>query len=627
MGIQVDWQITEEDGQIRDKPREPRPSWWRRGGMILLVLLILVAGWVWWRLYSVEVALRDSIQAVLDFEHDAFLAGDGELFFSVYEDDLVFQSAQLHPEQQASHAMGWHVTSAELHENHVWANISAEVDGVSQQRIAFFEETQYGFVHLASDPAYWGAEQTLTQAWGPLRFPQADAQWAEKMATTVANALQNVQREEDLPFSVVIRPDYQTSISPRLISYPSPQLAGLDANGEPTAEYWRGLERAITSRFAPVTIRYAIPFPTPDHTLTQLFERLAGEFVAQHGENHVSIELVPAEALTGEPQTWLPTVDAAFLSPTEQLIKQGLIYDLSTFATEDSTFEPGDYYDQAWRSPWWQERLWAVPWSMSINLLYFDKDVFRNQNLPEPKAEWTWDELRAVLTQINPPKNEDSIFVDGSRDTLFALAYSHDTGCVKAACASTLTQSGVQATLDWYQQMVGQEQVMADLGNLSPDQRLQAIRRTQSAHKFNAMWVDSVINYEYQLVLQPTGLLPFLRRSPDAPLVMPIHVRSHIMSHTTEHPYWTWQWLNFLSHQAPPPRHIPARPSVANEFDFWQRLPPDIAQMMQIVTTNAQPLMIGDETYFTWEKLAGVANGTLTLEEAAKPVETEWFGR
>jgi len=37
--------------------------------------------------------------------------------------------------------------------------------------------------------------------------------------------------------------------------------------------------------------------------------------------------------------------------------------------------------------------------------------------------------------------------------------------------------------------------------------------------------------------------------------------------------------------------------------------------------------MIGDESYFTWEKLAAVVNGELTLEEAAKPVETPWFVR
>lgn len=629
MGIQVDWQITEDDGdgQIRHKPRQPLSPWWRRGIITILVFFILIAGWVWWRLYSVEVALRDDIQAVLDFEHEAFLAGDGELFFSVYEDDLTFQSAQLHPQQQAPHAAGWRVMDAELQNKVIWANLSAEVDAVSQQRIAFFEQTQYGLVHLASDPAYWGEEQSLSQAWGTLRFSQADAPWAEQMTSRIGMALQNAQLEQILPFSVVIRPDFQVSLAPNQVTYPSPQLVGLDMNGQPTAEYWAGLEGAVSAHFAPVTIRYALPLTTPDHTLTQLFERFANEFATLHEANRVSIELVPTQELAGTPQTWLPTVDAALLSPTEQLIKQGFIHDLSSFAEQDEGFDQGDYYDQASRSVWWQERLWAMPWSMSTNLLYFDKEVFRHYDLPEPTADWTWNELSAVLTQVDIPKNEDSIFVDGSRDTLFALAYSQDRGCIDAACASTLTETGVLAALEWYEQIVVQEQVMADLGNLSPEQRLQAVRRTQSAHKLNAMWVDSVVNYEYQRVLQPTGLLPFPRRSADARLVMPIRVHSHIMSHTTQHPYWTWQWLNFLSHQMPPPRHIPARPSVAAEFDFWQRLPPEIAQMMQIVTANAQPLMIGDESYFTWEKLAGVANGKLTLEEAAKPVETPWFVR
>ncbi len=627
MSTQVEWQITEDDGEIHQTPRQPLSPRWRGAIIVVLALLLVTGGWFWWRLYSIEVALHDSIQAVLDFEHDAFLAGNGELFFSVYEDDLAFQSTQLHPHQQAAHAAGWQVVSTEIQNSLIWATLKANVNGTEQQRIAFFKDTQYGFTRLANQPAYWGDPQTRLSAWGTLYFSQADAQWAEQMEKTIAAGLQKVESNSNLPFSVVIRTDFMVDLTPNQISYPSPQLFGLDMDGQPIPEYWQGLEDAVTTHFSPITIRYALPLATPENTLSQLFERFANEFAAQHAENRVSIELVPTQELVGTPQTWLPTVDAAYLSPTEELIKQGFIYDLSHFAEQDEAFDQQDYYDQASISVRWQERLWAIPWSMSINLLYFDKEVFRNHDLPEPIADWTWNELSNVLTQINIPKNEDSIFVDGSRDTLFSLAYSHDTGCVNGACASKLTEAGVQVALEWYKRIVVEQQVMADLGNLSPDQRLQAIRRTQSAHKWNAMWVDSVVNYEYQRVLQPTGLLPFPRRATDAPLVMPIHVHSHIMSQTTEHPYWTWQWLNFLSHQMPPPRHIPARPSVAAKFGFWQRLPPEIAQMMEIVTTNAQPIMIGNETYFTWDKLAGVANGELTLEEAAKPVETKWFVR
>ncbi|MGB0388462.1 MAG: ABC transporter substrate-binding protein [Ardenticatenaceae bacterium] len=630
MSMEVDWQITEEGGEVEQVPREPVPRWVRWAVVAAFVLVGLVMGFVWWRLYSVEVALRESVQRVLDIEHEAFLAGEGELFFSVYEDDLAFQSAQLHPEQQVAHAAGWRVTNAELHEELIWATLTSEVKGVRQQRIAFFKETDRGLTHMATDPTYWGEPQTrrLASGGGTLEFWEADAPWAEQMATTIAETIETARLEEVPPFSVLIRQDFQVSISPNTISYPSPQIAGLDANGEPSAEYWAGLEAAIAARFEPVTIRYALPSSTTlNDGIINLFDRLADKFTSQYAAGNVSIELVLANDLADEPQTWLPTVDAAFYAPTEQLIKQGMIYNLSSFATQDATFDRADHYDQAWRGVWWRERMWAVPWSMSINLLYFDKEVFREHGLPEPAADWSWEELSPVLAQIDLSESDDKAFVDGARDTLFAIAYSYDAACTSADCVPRLTQAGVLAALEWYEQLVAEEQTMADLGNLSPAQRLQAVRRTQSAHKQNAMWVDSVINYEYQLVLQPTGLLPFLPVSPDKPLAMPIHVQSHIMSQHTKNPYWTWQWLNFLSHQTPLPRQIPARPTVARQSDFWTRLPPALADIMQTVTTHARPVMIGDENYFTWQQLARVANQTQPLQNAAKPAPSPWFIR
>jgi ABC-type glycerol-3-phosphate transport system substrate-binding protein len=596
----------------------------------VLVLLALMIGFVWWRLYSVEIALRHSVQTLLDLEHQSFLAGDGELFFSVYEDNLAFQSAQLHPQQQAPHAAGWRVSKAELQNNFIWATLTTEVKGIPQQRIAFFEQTERGFRHIATDLNYWGRQQTVSLDWGSLRFFQADAQWAEQFAGTITKSIQKAQLDKSRSFSVVIGRDFQVSALRNTISYPSPQLVGLETNGEPSAEYWRGLESAIAARFEPVIIRYALPSLSLGDGMASLFKRLADQFVAQYPPGKVSIELVLADELGDEAQSWFPTVDAAFLAPTEQLIKQGMIHDLSSFAEQDRSFDSADYYAQAWRSVWWQERLWAVPWSMSVNLLYFDKELFRRHGVAEPTPDWTWQQLSPALTQIDSSVSDDKVFVDGSRDTLFALAYGYDTSCptslsVDDGCLPRLSQAGTLAALEWYAQMVVQDQTMADLANLSPGQRLQAMRRSQSAHKQNAIWVDSVVNYEYQLVLQPTGLLPFLPRSPDKSLVMPIHVHSHIMSQYTKNPYWTWQWLKFLSHQPPPPRQIPARPSVANEVEFWERLPTPIAQIMETVTSNARPIMIGDENYLTWEQLAEVPSGEVPLEHLAQPVPTSWF--
>ena len=332
MAIQLDWTISEEDEEMPPEPDRPSSPWLRRGIMAALLLLALVIGVIWWRLYSVEAVVRQSVQAHLDVEHQTFLDGDGDLFFSLYEEDLAFQSAQLHPEQQASHAAGWRVIKAEPHNNRIWATLTTEVKGIPQQRIAFFEQTDRGLRHIASDPKYWGQRQRREEAWGSLRFFQADAQWAEQFNAAITQSIQKAQLDEPPFFSVEIRSDFRVSALHYTISYPSPQLIGLDSNGEPSAAYWRGLEHAIAARLEPVIIRYALPSLSLGDGLASQFERLTNEFIAQYPPGRVSIELVPVDDLTGPPQEWLPTVDAALLAPTEQLIKQGMIHDLSLFA-------------------------------------------------------------------------------------------------------------------------------------------------------------------------------------------------------------------------------------------------------------------------------------------------------
>lgn len=627
MGIEFDWQVTEEDDDPSEQAQRPSPPW-MRWSLMLFVLLLLggVAGGLYWRLDSAESDLIAKVQALVDLQHQTFTQRDGELFFATFDlNDNGLHYQQLQPDFQNRHRHAQTVTNAEQTGNIIWANLTQQIEGVTTQRIAFFEETDLGLRELASDPAYWGPPLETGHAWGLLYTHEADAQWSQLLADTVAASIAPTTTER---VSVFVRPNFDVSVRPNTIYVPSPRLVGLDANGMPTDAYLTHVQQAVQARLEPVAIRFAVPeFALADGVAATL-ARYASDFNNEVVNQDIQVEIVPREALAGRlPEEWLPEVDGALFRPTEALIKRGHIYDLTQLVSDDVAFNRSDFYIQAWRSAWWEDRMWTVPWSMRFNLLYFNLDMFEASGAALPEASWTWEQLQSVLQELTLQDAADRPVIDPTRDLLYAYAYSIAPACEGQECLTSLNSETVLETLRWYRDLVGEEAIFTDLASLTTIERAETTMGTLSVHKQVASWVDSPTRYEYQITLQKTAVLPFLDFSAETPLIAPAHVHGHIISAHSDQAYWTWQWIKYLSFRTTPAglRHIPARPSVMRQDAVLQNLPAPITSAYQTIFGSASPILIGEESYFTWSQLTQAANAQSLTPNLATPPATDWF--
>ena len=146
----------------------------------------------------------------------------------------------------------------------------------------------------------------------------------------------------------------------------------------------------MTDYFAPATIRFALPPPELPGVYPFNYEQLAAEFMAANP--NIVVKIVP---LTTLPQdlTELAEYDAVAMQPTADLVASGLVYDLTNFALSDPTFFASDYYQTIWQGAHWQGRLWFVPQSAQMKLLFYDKSAFQLAELPEPTWQWNWAEM------------------------------------------------------------------------------------------------------------------------------------------------------------------------------------------------------------------------------------------
>ena len=234
-----DWQIDIEDDEWgepnKKKPRRKRPfnpAWF----MIIatIVTIGVVGGWFagQQQLEKSEATLRDSVQTLLDLEHEALLKGDGDFYFGRMADDPAWRAAQLRPENLNAARAGFTVTRAQTNGDFIWANVVWEEYGRSYQRIAFFQQQNGQLQHVTKDPDYWGNTLNAAQSWGNLAFSEIDEPFAKEIAITIDDLIDELCSEtcknNDFSLDFIIASDYLHNTSPNTIYLPSPRLLALD---------------------------------------------------------------------------------------------------------------------------------------------------------------------------------------------------------------------------------------------------------------------------------------------------------------------------------------------------------------------------------------------------------------
>lgn len=641
MSERFDWQIGEEDdGRISPpSPTAVPPNsrlWFWLG---LTAVLLLSGGWLWHTLQTQLAEAEENAislaQNALDFERDAYLAGDGDLFYSFQADDPAWFAAQFQPINGRLYHHNPTVTHAEPHDNFIWANVQWTEGTQTYQRVAFWQLQPDGsLIRQPEAPGYWGGfVDSVHYPWGQLDYFQIDADLAGQIGQHVSAQIAALCTDNcptaEQPFSLTLANDFQESANPEHLRLPSPRLVGLAETGAPSNLFWALLDGRLADRFGPVTLRFGVPggsFPLID------YETAAAEFMAQNPR--ITIELVYLE--TKQPTLAdLVELDAVGAAPTADLLAAGAVRDLTWMMQTDGRFDRADFYEQLWQGTWWREQMWFMPLAGRLNVLYYDTNAYRDANLPDPTLRWTWQEMMADMTAVaqgsaSPDGRLAWGFLDVGPDALFSYAYNWNNTCEQATvrCDQPLTPKAVAAALAWYHSLAGQPGQMPDFTPMSEAERAGVLSNWQSNQRRAVIWVESPMLYELRFQLQPLGVVPF-PGSDRFDGITPLWVVGAFITMGAERPYTAWQWLKFLTYQPPSARFrtVPARPSVASSSQFWSRLPHDLGNAMRTAFPFSRPVLLEEQVLFGWEMLTAVQNGLPPEQAAQLKPRLVWFGQ
>lgn len=641
-----DWQIGEEDDELPPFEGNKRPShrFWLGPLMAVVgtavVMALLFSGFQTGsrRITEVEDDVRQLVQDHLDLQVEAVLEGDGDLFFSLHEDDPAWRTAQLLPANQAFYKAVPQVTRAQNREGIIWANVSTTKGSQPIQRIMFFEQVGGGMHQVSTDPAYWGPIHQALVDWGNLRYYEIDKALADEFETFVADVIDRTCAqsciESQLEFQLEIGSSYrQTAVADKII-FPSPRLLALDGSGAPADAYWEQLEAEIVTHITPAVVRFGVPASMV--TLMD-YESAAEKFSLRYP--HIQIELVLLESNNPDLLSF-EGLDGATLFPTESMLASGQVRNLTDFLNSDPTFNQSDFYEQIWQGAWWQEQFWLVPQAGHMRLFYYDRNAYREINAPEPSLRWTWEEMERDMARFaDAPINPDWGFLDAGNDALFSYAYNWDNTCTELAtvrCKDTLERRDVAAALEWYADLSGRPGYIPDMtrlklplptSNYDQEARTVILSNWQSAQRRAVIWIEDPILYELRFQLSPMGVVPF-PGSDRFDGISPIWVQGHLVFQHSERPLATWQWISFLSNQpiASQFRYVPARPSQATLSLYWSTLPRQLSDPMRTAFPFARPIKIEEQAYFSWDQITAVLTQEATPQEAARLIpDINWF--
>jgi ABC-type glycerol-3-phosphate transport system substrate-binding protein len=340
------------------------------------------------------------------------------------------------------------------------------------------------------------------------------------------------------------------------------------------------------------------------------------------GSGRLYSELI--QEIAGQADTF-----SALVSPSE-LAQSGVATNLRPLADADATFDAADYQPGALTGAA-DGSLYLLPHTLSVQLLTYNRDLWRAAGLTEPAPGWRWDDLLAAAETLVRRDGDQVVTygIDDGRDGMLVLL-----GLLAEAGVRLAPAADGQVLIDRPEVAAALERV-ADLitrgviyqrptnpgGTISFDQIGEHIREQEVA-----LWIGNLLmlggpfgSAEPEFAIG-TAALPML---PAGELASQ---RGYAMSNRTAQPDLAWRWLAFLSRQNLSGGNgmmmvmgtgfdVPVRESLALEQGFWAAQPDE-----QVAVVRSALNVLERAPASAHQAVYGHMRAALSAVRAATPV-------
>ncbi|MBW6472864.1 MAG: extracellular solute-binding protein [Anaerolineaceae bacterium] len=248
--------------------------------------------------------------------------------------------------------------------------------------------------------------------------------------------------------------------------------------------------------------------------------------------------------------------------------------DIQPLAETDTNYDQGQYLPGIMEGCQVDERQIGLPYTASLQVIYYNRDIFDAAGIAYPQPDWTWEEFRLNtinLTRRNGQEVEQYGFVNlSSMVRLLGTMLNRDL-----KISDEEEKAGaLEKTLSSYLNLIQQGYVRIVQADEYPGDLETIIREGKAA-----MWLDGLFQLDaYRNALgKQISFLP-------VPEGGRASARCVAISAGSQQPQAAWRWIRFLSEQDGPyvlPNELPAYQEMVQKNVNWHSFSEDERAVLQ----------------------------------------------
>ena len=206
-------------------------------------------------------------------------------------------------------------------------------------------------------------------------------------------------------------------------------------------------------------------------------QKVADVFMADHPNIKIETMVEPWSDYFTKVQTLWASGDASvipdvlFLWPTPRYAAEGVLENLDPWI-EKSGYDLKDYWPALLESAMYNGSVYGFPRDISVEALYYNKDIFDEAGLDYPDEGWTWDDLLAAAEKLTVVESSGRVarYALGMEGGKFQLWVGQNGGSIlddmRNPSKCTLTEPAAVEAIKFFADMMDQNYAMRD-ANLS----------------------------------------------------------------------------------------------------------------------------------------------------------------
>ena len=181
----------------------------------------------------------------------------------------------------------------------------------------------------------------------------------------------------------------------------------------------------LTTTPTPEPVSLNFSYPEIDHAF---YTSLVPVFNQQYPSIRVELNPVSGDGLYGIDPGESDLMAASVFYLRELQASSGIL-GLNAAIQGDDSFNMSDYLQGTVDFLSVEGETWAIPVGIDIDVMYFNKDLFDQKNVPYPDTGWDWDDFLGYALSIHEPEGDkDRIFgytTISSHQDVYSLIYQH----------------------------------------------------------------------------------------------------------------------------------------------------------------------------------------------------------